>query len=339
MSKSHLFSAKGNKQQKVYKGGSSTSITASNFPALTGMSMSLLKLDPQCIREPHWTLNAQQFNYCLKGTGFVTIFGHGNAHDSFIIQAGDVFFIPKNYIYHIENTGDTSLEILECFNHEHPEYIDLSSGISLYPSNILAQTLDVTDKFLQGLHKTKEGLFITKRDAALHVPVSYMTNRYKMNLENSAPSIVVEGKGGSAKVCNSAIMPTITEITAYSVLLRPNGAREPHWHPNADELNYLASGTAKVSLIAPGGKYEEFEMQAGDVSFLPSGQLHHLENIGDDDARFIVFFNHEKPMDIGISGTFGAFSNEVLASLFGVPPSYFKDLKKYQTDLFVIGGG
>ena len=40
----------------------------------------------------------------------------------------------------------------------------------------------------------------------------------------------------------------------------------------------------------------------------------------DKNIHFIlaVFFNHERPEDIGISGALGAYSNEVLGSVFGV---------------------
>jgi hypothetical protein len=51
-----------------------------------------------------------------------------------------------------------------------------------------------------------------------------------------------------------------------------------------------------------------------------------------------IFFNHEQPEDLGISGAFGAYSNEVLASIFGLQPKILDDLPKYQEDLFVVGG-
>ncbi len=55
--------------------------------------------------------------------------------------------------------------------------------------------------------------------------------------------------------------------------------------------------------------------------------------------QFAVFFNHERPEDIGISGAFGAYSNEVLGSIFGLQPKHLESLPKYQEDLFVVAGG
>jgi oxalate decarboxylase len=54
--------------------------------------------------------------------------------------------------------------------------------------------------------------------------------------------------------------------------------------------------------------------------------------------QFAVFFNHERPEDIGISGAFGAYSNQVLGSIFGLQPKILDALPKYQEDLFVVAG-
>ena len=57
-----------------------------------------------------------------------------------------------------------------------------------------------------------------------------------------------------------------------------------------------------------------------------------------EDMQFAVFFNHERPEDIGISGAFGAYSNEVLGSIFELQPKVLDALPKYQKDLFVVAG-
>lgn len=138
---------------------------------------------------------------------------------------------------------------------------------------------------------------------------------------------------------NDFLMPALNGLAMYSLMLEPKGAREPHWHPNAHELNYLISGQARITLLSPNGGVDTFDMEPGDMSFLPRGYLHHIENTGDSKASFAIFFNHAAPSDIGLSGCLGAYSNEVLASLFNVPGSYFEHLPKYQHDLFVVGGG
>ena len=60
---------------------------------------------------------------------------------------------------------------------------------------------------------------------------------------------------------------------------------------------------------------------------------------GSEDMQFAVFFNHERAEDLGISGALGAYSNDVLGSIFGLQPKILDALPKYQEDLFVVAGG
>jgi oxalate decarboxylase len=61
----------------------------------------------------------------------VTIFGHDAEYSTFLIHAGQMFFIPSGYFHHIENIGNgTEAELIIAFSHELPTDINLSSAIS-----------------------------------------------------------------------------------------------------------------------------------------------------------------------------------------------------------------
>lgn len=333
----HHFSVASLKPQKISSGGTRTDAMAREFPVLRGMAISVLHLDPNGVREPHWHPNANELSYCLTGTGIMTIFSPGAGHDTFTIEPGSIVFVPEGYMHHIENTGKTPLELVLCFSHEQPEDLDLSAGVAAMSDEIMGETCGVPGTFFQGLSKKPKGAFAFQTKTPTIPPPPFMTNRYKLDIENINPQ--VNAKGGTVKMSNNFLMPTLEGLSMYAVLLKPGGSREPHWHPNASELNYLISGTAKITLLSPGGVSETFHMKKGDISFLPKGYLHYIENTGDDDAHFAIFFNHTAPSDIGFSGCFGAYSNEILSALFGVPESYFNNIPKYQQDLLVISGG
>jgi oxalate decarboxylase len=55
------------------------------------------------------------------------------------------------------------------------------------------------------------------------------------------------------------------------------------------------------------------------VYFVPRAYPHHIENVGDDEFHFLIFFDQAMPGDIGYRATASAFSREVLACAFGVP--------------------
>jgi oxalate decarboxylase len=332
----HLFHLFSSRSQKVCAGGTRVDVTARNFPVLKGMALSHLTLKKDGFREPHWHPNAHELSYCIEGKAVMTIFSPGAGHDTFTIQAGDITFVPMGFMHHIENIGDDPLRLLVCFNHEMPEDIDMSTGIDVMPDHILGATFNLDANFFAGLKQGAQSVFISQQSHPAQPEWPSIPNRHKFNLEGVNPQI--QAKGGWVKISNQCLLEMLQHLSVYSVNLEPKGAREPHWHPNADELNFLLSGKARITLLSPGGSVDTFDMVPGDLSFLPRGYLHHIENTGNEPARFAIFFNHQMPSDIGISGCLGAYSNALLAALFGVPVSYFDKLPKYQQDLFVVSG-
>ena len=145
--------------------------------------------------------------------------------------------------------------------------------------------------------------------------------------------------GGSRTIANSDNFPILRGMATYSLKLDRGGIREPHWHPNAAELSYCLSGKALMTIFGHGATHNTFTIERDEIAFVPQGFLHHIENISEEELHFAVFFSHEKPQDIGISGAFGAYSNEVFGAVFNVDPKVFESLPKYQKDLFVVAGG
>lgn len=337
MSHPHLFHLSATSPQFIYSKGTRIDVSQSLFPVLKGMALSLLSLEPNGFREPHWHPNANELGYCLEGKALMTIFSPGAGHDTFTIEPGCLTFVPMGYLHHIQNIGNEAVKMLLCFTDAQPEEINLSSSIGVMPSHALGAVFNLDANFFDGLHASVKPVFIAEGSAETPLPLSWQVNRFKKNIEAIQPQI--QSPGGSVKLNNQFLMPTLEEITMYSLRLEAKGVREPHWHPNAHELNYVIQGRVRIILLSPNGEVDDFEMAAGDMSFLPKGYFHYIENIGDDLARLAVFFNHTLPSDIGLSGCLGAYSNELLAHLFHVPISYFDRLPKYQEDLFVVAGG
>jgi oxalate decarboxylase len=110
------------------------------------------------------------------------------------------------------------------------------------------------------------------------------------------------------------------------VVLKKGGIREPHWHPDAWEFDYCISGRARMSVVAPDNEWQSFDVEPGQIAFVPQGFFHYFENIGSEDLRFLIVFNNstkESGDDIGISVSLGGMPNEVLAATFGVSESIF----------------
>lgn len=337
MAESHLFHLSRTTQQRKYRDGCRIDSNHTLFPVLKGMALSHLTLSQNGFREPHWHPNAHELSYCLEGRALMTIFSPGGGHDTFVIEPGTLAFVPMGYLHHVQNIGDEPVKMLLCFSHEMPDELNLSSTLAVIPAHALGATFGLESQFFKDLNAKVEPAFI---GSTLHNPPlvpSWQTNRYKMNIDQIDPQI--KSKGGTAAINNQVLMPALEGLTMYSLKLEGKGVREPHWHPNAHELNYLIKGRARIVLLSPGEQVDGFDMEPGDMSFLPQGYYHYIENSGDEPVHFAVFFNHTMPSDIGLSGSLGAYSNDLLASVFKVPVSYFGKLPKYQEDLFIVAGG
>lgn len=332
----HLFNIGSLKPQIVRPGGTRAEVTKKELPSLDGLSLTLMEIPPKGFREPHWHPNANELSYLLEGRALMTVFGVGNSHDTFTVEPGEIVFVPMGFLHHIENIGSTPLKMVVAFNHEQAEEIEISDSVHVMPDRILGGTFEQTTEYFTQLKKVNNPNYFGMQSHPTKPTDADATGRYKLNLEKINPQINVQG--GWVKISNSSLLAPLDGIAVYSVTLKPNGAREPHWHPNASELNYLVRGTARITLLSPGGNVDTFDMVPGDMSFMPRGYIHHIENTGSEDAFFTIFFNHKNPSDIGISGSLGAYSNELLESLFNAPAGYFDNFPKYQQDLFVVTG-
>ncbi|CUI17776.1 Cupin 1 family protein [Candidatus Protochlamydia naegleriophila] len=140
MVSSHRFQVDATPPQKQTTGGSRTDVTQQELAVLKGISLSLLRLHPKGIREPHWHPNANELSYCLEGRALMTVFSPGAVHDTFVIEPGALAFVPMGSIHHIENIGEEPVKLLICFDHEMPEDLNLSSSVAVMPSEILGET-------------------------------------------------------------------------------------------------------------------------------------------------------------------------------------------------------
>jgi oxalate decarboxylase len=100
--------------------------------------------------------------------------------------------------------------------------------------------------------------------------------------------IVEESDLGSIRRVTADNFPILRGLSIKRVVINPGAMRTPHWHANANELTYCVSGTALVSVLDTYSQFSSFVVTAGDMFHIDSGSLHHIENIGEDAAEFII---------------------------------------------------
>ena len=342
-------------------GGSRTIVNADNFPILNGNGMAtyLLRLKKGGVYEPHWHPNAAELSYCINGRAIMTIFSPNAGYDSFTIDPGELVFVPRGYIHDIENTSDQEAKFVTAFNYEQPQEIGISGSVGSMPDRVLNATFGIKPPapiFFNGFNnKSPKDIVIGSKPAnmlgsaattttttttttpAADNSMTRIANPHKFNLEGIPPQ--VQTAGGTVALGNANTFPILSGLACYSLRLKPNGIREPHWHPNASELDYVIEGRARMTILSPGGSVDTFDVSPGQIVFIPPAYFHYIENHDSiNDMHFAVFFGHEKPEDIGISGALSAYSNDVLAAVFNLDPTLSDKLPKLEEDVFVVTG-
>lgn len=137
-------------------GGSSVKIVDPTvFPIANNFSMALFEIEPGAMREIHWHLTSDEWNFFISGQARLTSFAGPQSSRTFDFSAGDVGYVPVANSHYIENTGNTTCIYMEVL--QAPKYQDLSAGqwLGLTPRQVVKDTLDLSDEFLDTLPATK----------------------------------------------------------------------------------------------------------------------------------------------------------------------------------------
>jgi len=335
MDSPHVFHLLSTKPQDITKYGTRTYADVSNFPALRGMALYRLLLNEKGVREPHWHPNADELSYCVRGEGLVTVFGNYGERETFGISAGEMFYVPSGYLHHIENMGKEDMELILAFSHGKPEDFGISASAGCMTDAVLGNTWGLKARNFSRIKRSPRNIVIGKKKSVGKTPeYAYFQSKYKFSVETANP--LLGNSGGSAIVARKNVWPVLESLSMYSLRITNQGMREPHWHPQTAELGYVNRGRARMTILSPGGEVDTYLLNKGDAYFVPIGYPHHIENVGKEELHFLVFFNRDSPGDIGFTGGFRAYSNEVLGASFNADPDIFKMLPDYNEDLLIV---
>ncbi|MTD15026.1 cupin domain-containing protein [Nakamurella sp. YIM 132087] len=296
--------------------GSIHRLTADTFPVLSGMSVKRLVLRPGAMRTPHWHANANELTYCLSGTALVSVLNTGSSFSSFVVSAGDMFHIDSGSLHHIENIGEEPAEFIVCFRSERPEDFGLDAALGAMTDAVLGNTYDLPAADLAAIRRSTTSRPLLARDGAPRIPdTALFDDPHKFSVEAQLPPIAAAV--GSARLARVQYWPALKDLSMYSLRIREDGMREPHWHPVTAEMGYVHQGSARMTVMDPDGTLDTWTLQAGDVYFVPRAYPHHIEVVDSPDLHFAIFFDQPTPADIGYRAAASAYSREVLAATFG----------------------
>jgi len=332
----HAYTVESSAARVERQGGVRVDVTADQLPILDGMALATLRLDAGAVREPHWHPNAAELSYCLEGSASMTIVESGGKRVTMSVEAGDLAFVPPGLIHHIENTAARVTRFVVCFSNERYEDLNLSTAMSQMPPPVLDSAFGVGAGTFDWVRPVGDPAFIARTGSAEASRLNDPTVHYRCRLEHLEPAL--KNAGGSVIFGRADDFPVLDGLAMYSLRMNGEAVREPHWHPNAAELNYVIEGSVRLTIVSPGGGVETVDLDAGDISYIPKAYFHHIETLGDGPAHLAVFFDHEQPGDNGISAALSAYSDPVLSAVFGTPPGTFDAVPDFEEDV-LLGPG
>lgn len=357
----HSFNLDSTTPQFSNSAGSQTIATSNNFPILAGWGMAtfLIYLKENGVLEPHWHPNSAELSYCMRGRAKMTIFPSNSDADSFTVNTftvdpGEIVFVPQGFMHDIENISNEEAKFVIAHSNELPTTIGMSGSVGSMPNKVMNKTFGInppatffngfnnnsTKDIVTGVKKTTTTIITNNNNTEAGINIPNVPNSYKFNVEGISPQI--QTPGGTVAKANTNSFPILngSNLSLFSLIIKPDGIREPHWHPNASELGYVLDGLARLIVLNPGGNADTFEVGPGDIYFVPTGFFHYIENLDSSkNMHFAIFFGSDSPGDIGISGSLSAYSNEVLGATFNLDPSYFNKLPRVSQDVLVVSGG
>ncbi len=138
-----------------FGGGSVQPLRLDDIARLEGITLLKLNIDEGALREPHWHGNASELNYCVSGRAQVGIVGPTGESWTFVVEPGDVGYIPNNWFHYIASVSDEPLVLLAFFDNIAPSRIDLSTLTGYFPAEVLAASLEVDPEIFASLSKGK----------------------------------------------------------------------------------------------------------------------------------------------------------------------------------------
>lgn len=125
------------------------------FPAAADLSAALVTIEPGALRELHWHLQGDEWNFFLNGRARLTVYSPPESSRTFDFLPGDVGYVPQTFAHYVENVGDEPVVFLEVLKQPKFTDISVSQWLGLTPRQVVKDTLNLPDSILDNLPKYK----------------------------------------------------------------------------------------------------------------------------------------------------------------------------------------
>ena len=144
----HKFAVEAQQPAISYPYGSARLARVQVWPALRRLSMYSLRIETSGMREPHWHPETAELGYVREGRARMSILDPAGGLDTYLLEPGDVYFIPRAYPHQIEVVGDGPVHFLVFFDQPTPGDIGYRASASAFSARTLASVFGLSaDEF------------------------------------------------------------------------------------------------------------------------------------------------------------------------------------------------
>ncbi len=315
--------------------------TVTQLPISKGIAGVSMKLEPGAMRELHWHATAAEWAFVIEGRVRTTVIDPQGCSETNDFEPGDVWYFPRGHGHVLECLGDEPTRFILIFDNGYfSEFgtFSITDWIGHAPKALLAKNFRLPESAFDGFPKAEVYFARGARPPEAAAPPLQgwkpppLTHKYQLLAQ--PPHKVYEG--GREWRVDSTSFPISKTITGVILELDPGALRELHWHPTADEWQYIIEGDVSVTMFGSHGRYRTETMSKGDVGYIPQGYGHSIENVGQTPCRLLIGFNTGVYQTIDLSQWIAGNPVDVLATNFGKPAALFEKFPRH--DVFVTDG-
>lgn len=313
---------------KVIGGNNAREATVKQLPISRGITGVSMRLEPGGLRELHWHATAAEWAFVREGRVRTTVVDPEGNFEINDFGPGDVWYFPRGHGHALQGLGPGTAHFILIFDNGYfSEFgtFSVSDWIGHSPKELIRKNLGLSPELIDRL--PKEEVYFGRGPVPPEEPVvtihghqrsPRLTHKYEL-LKQDPHSVHTGGREWRVGADRFPISQTITGVILE---LEPGGLRELHWHPTADEWQYVLSGKVHVTMFGSHGRYRIETMESGDVGYIPQGYGHSIENAsGTEPCRVLIGFNTGHYEAIDLSAWLAGNPAYLLQNNFGISAS------------------
>jgi oxalate decarboxylase len=143
-----LFDAEGQVAPLSYAYGFAKLARRQYWAALENLSMYHLHIAGTGMREPHWHPITAELGYVWRGAARMRVLDPDGTLDEYVLEPGDVYFVPRAYPHHIEALTDDGIDFLIFFDRPTPGDVGYRASASAFSREVLSAAFGVAERDL-----------------------------------------------------------------------------------------------------------------------------------------------------------------------------------------------